>query len=35
MSTQFLNGLLFGSGFTAAAVLIIAISERLFHAGIC
>lgn len=32
---QFANGLVFGAGFTTAAIIIIAISRAVFHLGIC
>lgn len=32
---QFANGLLFGSGFTTAAIVIIAVSKAVLHVGLC
>ncbi len=32
---QFVNGALFGSGFTFAAILVIAAMKVIFHLGIC
>ena len=32
---QFVNGLVFGAGFTFAAVLVIAAMKVVFHIGLC
>ncbi len=32
---QFVNGLIYGSGFTAGAILIIVVIKAIFHVGLC
>jgi len=32
---QFVNGMIFGAGFTFAAVLTIAAMKAIFHLGVC
>lgn len=32
---QFVNGMIFGSGFTFAAILTIAAMKVVFHLGVC
>lgn len=32
---QFVNGVIYGSGFTAGAVLVLVVIRAIFHVGIC
>ncbi len=32
---NFVNGLIYGAGFTAGAIVIIAVIKAIFHVGIC
>ncbi len=32
---QFVNGIIYGAGFTAGAILILAVIRAIFHVGLC